>query len=341
MQKIIGEGNKVNYGVFDEKIDFNYRDYRLWNFFGKEIKGLRKKIAMHAFNYVGINAGEVFVGLACVRLGYGHMVFAYVYDYDKGMVFDYNKLGPGRGGLDFPGNPDEYVIKYEKGKNLALIRKSHDKQNLYVEADLGGRLEIKISAPYGLEDYSPLRVLNPSEPYRWTFTEKCSPIKPEAIRIILDGKDLEIDPENAAILYDWSGGYLRRETNWYWAAFASPLPQDESIQIGANFAALTNEAFFSENAFWIGKERTRISRCIFDFDMSDLYKPWHIWDEDGQVDLHFTPKADRGEKVNALLIKSNFNQFFGFFSGKLAPKGKEAVEFEKIHGLTEFHRALW
>ncbi|ACL06308.1 conserved hypothetical protein [Desulfatibacillum aliphaticivorans] len=340
MKRIIGPNNKVNYGVYDELVDFNYKDFRLMNFFGKEIKGIRKYLALHMFNYIGINAGDYFVGLAAVRLGYMHLVFAYVYDYNQGMLFEMDKKGPGKGKLIFPVNPDEYSINYSTAKDRLIFVKSHSRNTLALQACLDGRLEISLTAPYGLEQYQPLRVLNPSDPYRWTFTEKCSPIVPDTLEISLDGNKLDPGPA-PTLLYDWSGGYLRRETNWYWAAFSSPLPGEDEEIVGANFAALTNESFFSENAFWVGKERTRVARCIYDFNQTDLYQPWRIWDEDGTVDLHFVPQADRGERINAFLIKSNFNQLFGTFSGKLHPKGGELVEFEGIRGLTEFHRAVW
>ena len=45
MYKLIGENNKVNYGSIDEVIDFNYKDFKLLNFFGKELKGFVKNNA--------------------------------------------------------------------------------------------------------------------------------------------------------------------------------------------------------------------------------------------------------------------------------------------------------
>jgi len=338
MYKLIGENNKVNYGSIDEPIDFNYKDFKLLNFFGKEIKGIKKKFAFHKFNYIGIIADEYLVGFAAVSLGYMHNVFAYLFDYKKGVIYEYNAIGLGdEKKLLFGVNPDEYEISFRKGRTKLHITKSHTQGKLIVDADFEGRLKVNAIIPYNLENSKPLRVLNPSEPSRWTFTEKCSPLVPESIGVSFEG--LELEYTNVSVLYDWSGGYLRRHTNWYWAAFSGILP--DTMQIGANIAALVNESYFNENAFWINGNRTRSHQCIFDFDVSDPYKPWRIWNEAGTIDIKFNPEGERSENINAVLIKTAFRQFVGKFSGILKPENGNSVEFSDVYGFTEYHRAKW
>ena len=341
MVKIIGDDNKVRYGVWDEPLDYNYKDFALYDFFGREIKGLRKKFAQGAFNYVGVSTGEYLVGAAAVALGYMNMVFAYLFHYQRGLLYAYEAKAPGNFCLDFPFNPDGYDIRFSRGKNRMRLSKSHATGELVLEASLGGRLDVHLKAPYGLETHHPLRVLNPTEPTRWTFTEKCSPIVPRECEISLDGHAMPCDKSRTTLLYDWSGGYFRRETNWYWGAFSGLSAGRAPVLVGANFAALTNEAYFSENAFWINNQRTRVTRCIFDFDQKNLFKPWRLWDEAKTIDLVFAPAARRGENINALVLKSSFHQFFGRFSGVLRPPDGKPARLENLWGLGEFHRSVW
>lgn len=344
MKSIIGPDNKVNYGVFDEPVNFNPDDFRLWNFFGKEITGLKRRFAFHSFNYLGISFGDYFVGFAAVRLGYLNTVFAYVYQFGKGIVARFDVKNPLDAFLDFPADPDEYAIKFKKGKSFLTIEKSHAKKTLAARSDFAGKIRVSLAARYGLDVQTPLRVLNPSEPFRFTFTEKAAPILCESASVTLDGRELVEDPSRVTVLYDWSGGFLRRETNWFWAAFSGfgKTASGAEIPAGANFAALTNEAYFSENAFWTGVgNRSRVSRVIFDFTAQDPYRPWRLWDEAGTVDLVFTPQGERAEKINAVLLKTWFRQFFGSYSGTLSPPGGEPVTLDGVHGVSEFHRALW
>jgi len=68
MYKLIGNNNKVNYGCIDEPIEWNYEEFKLLDFFNKEVKGFKKNFAYHQFNYIGITAGEYIVGFATVDL---------------------------------------------------------------------------------------------------------------------------------------------------------------------------------------------------------------------------------------------------------------------------------
>ncbi|MBW1989100.1 MAG: DUF2804 domain-containing protein [Deltaproteobacteria bacterium] len=341
MRPVIQKNGQPHYGLFEGPVDFNHQDFILRNFFGKPVGGLRRRLAFHAFNFLGVRAPGLLAGVAAVDLGYGHLLFAYAHSFSRGTLFSWQARGPGKGKLSFPKNPDEYTITYEKGKNRLLVEKSHADGRLFAAADLGGRFKLLVSAPYGFEN-QPLRVLNPSEPFRWTFTEKAAPVLPEAVEVVVDGEILAADPREASLVVDWSGGFMRRETNWYWAAFSTAGGGTAAGQpAGANFAALTNESFYAENAFWTPPGRTRVPRVTFSFDVEDLYKPWRVADEKGLVDLTFTPSAERGEKVNALLIKSFFRQFFGVYRGVLRPPGKPRVEIHGVEGFAEFHRALW
>ncbi len=91
MYKIIGKDNRVNYGCIDEPIEWNYTDFKLLDFFNKEIKGFKKKFAYHQFNYVGITAGQYILGFATVDLGYLYNVFAFIYSKEQGTFFEFNE----------------------------------------------------------------------------------------------------------------------------------------------------------------------------------------------------------------------------------------------------------
>ena len=184
---------------------------------------------------------------------------------------------------------------------------------------------------FSIESHQPLRVLNPSVPTRFTYTEKCSPLTTTDFELSLDGKLLEYETDKVVAIYDWSGGYLRRETNWYWTTFGAVLSDNTSI--GANFAAFTNETYFSENAFWIDHKRTRVNRVLYDFNEQAPYEPWHIYDEARTMDLIFTPQGERNDKMNGgPLVKMIFRQFVGTFDGFFKPENTGKIAFKGIKG---------
>lgn len=341
MIKLIGDNNKVNYGCIDEPIEWNYEDFELRDFFNKEIKGLKKKMAYHQFNYIGITAGEYIAGFAVVDLGLIKNVFGFIYRKGEGILLESDDkcLGSSKQ-MDFPRNPDNHITEFRASKTRIRIEKSHESGMLSIDCVFKNRLKIKGDFPFSLDSHQPLRVLNPSIPTRFTYTEKCSPLKAARFELSLDEKPLEFDREKVVAIYDWTGGYLRRETNWYWTAFGAVLPDETTI--GANFAAFVNETYFSENAFWVNSKRSRVSRVIYDFNELNPYEPWHVYDEAQTIDLIFTPEDERNDKINGgPLVKTIFRQFVGTFTGYFRPENSNKVEFSEVKGFCEMHRAIW
>jgi hypothetical protein len=338
MHRLIGENGRVAYGCLDGPVEFNPEAFPLRDFFGRRLGGLRRRMALGAFTYVGILGDGFLVGLAAVKLGYACNVFGFFFDYRTRTMWERGvKDLPWR--LTFPLDPDESSIEYEgRGCRLDLV-KSHAREVLEVEARFGDRLKVKGLFPYGFGKH-PLRVVNPScgDPNRFTFTEKCAPLLPSELSVVFDGQERAIGP--AAALYDWSGGFLNRNTNWLWAAMAGTLP--DGTTVGANFAALVNESFYPENAFWVDGKRVRLAQVIFEYDPEDPGKEdWRIHTEDGQVELRFRPLGERGERTRLPFLKVNFRQFAGEYSGWLRDPGGRSVRLERLHGVAEVHQSVW
>lgn len=351
MYKIIGKNNTVRYGCIDEEVDWNVQDFKLYDFFDKEVRGIRKKLTYHKFNFIGINSGPYVLGFAVVDLGAIRDVFAYLFSKDKGLVYTYDKKMPFVSKrLVFPDGPDAHRIEFTNANSSLVIDKSHAKEYLLVDCNFDNKLVFKADFIYGLKQCKPLRVLNPSLPTHWTFTEKFAPLQARSFSLSFDGSSVPVDPETTCAVYDWSGGFLRRETNWFWASIAGI--NSDGRRIGANFAALVNETYYPENAFWLDGKRTIVPRIRFDFDNGDLYKPWHIYDgslmpetlKSGEplVDLVFTPYGERSEKVRAMPVsKLYFRQFIGSFSGSFLASDGTRYQVKDLSGFCEIHRSVW
>lgn len=338
MHRLILEDGRVRYGCLDGPILFNYQDFVLRDFFGRTCGPLRRRLALGAFTYVGLLGEGVLLGLAAVKLGYASNVFAHLFEKGTGRVWEHAFKGL-PGAVAFPLDPDEGEVRFERGARFLRIAKSHGRESLEVEARFPG-LEARAVIPYGM-GRRPLRVVNPScgDPDRFTFTEKCASLVPEELAIRFEGRDL-VRPGTAAALYDWSAGFFNRRTNWLWAALAGTAA--DGLRVGANFAALVNESFYPENAFWIEGRRTRLAQVIFEYDPADpAREDWRIHTEDGQVDLRFRPLGERSERSSLPFVKVHFRQFAGEYTGWLRdPRGRSA-RLERLLGVAEVHRSVW
>lgn len=340
MHTLIGENGKVGYGCLDGPVHFNHEAFPLRTFFGRRAGGLRRRMALGAFSYLGILGDGCLAGLAAVRLGYVANVFGFFFDFRTGDFWEHSvKDFPGR--LDFPLDPDEGAIRYRSRSCSLDLAKSHGREVLEVEARFGKRLAVSGRFPYGFAN-KPLRVVNPScgDPNRFTFTEKCAPLLPEALSVTFDGVERAGPLAQAAAVYDWSAGFFNRHSNWLWSALAGILP--DGTPVGANFAALVNESFYPENAFWVGAKRIRLAQVVFDYDPADPRgEDWRIFTEDGQVDLRFRPLGERGERTRVPFLKVNFRQFFGEYTGWLRDPGGRSVRLDRMRGVAEIHLSVW
>ena len=340
MQRLIGERGKVGYGCLDGPVLFNHEDFPLRNRFGRPLGALRRRLALGAFTYLGILGDGFLVGLAAVRLGYAATVFGYLFDFGTGAFWECSvKDLPSR--LAFPMDPDEGTVRYEGRGCRLVLDKSHRRETLLLEGGFGGRLEVKARFPCGFP-LMPLRVVNPScgDPLRFTFTEKCAPLRPEELSVRFDGVERVASLAATAAVYDWSGGYFNRHTNWLWAALAGVLP--DGTAVGANFAALVNESFYPENAFWMEGRRVRLAQVIFDYDpLEPRREDWRIFTEDGRVELRFRALGERGERTRLPVLQVNSRQFFGEYTGWLRDPEGRSVRLERMRGVAEVHLSMW
>lgn len=329
-------GNPINGIIKNKKINFNYKDYKLLNFFNKELKGLKKRFKFHHFNYYAFLSDKYVLAFAVVDLGYIKSFFIYLYDFNgKFLIKTEKKILPLSKKLDFPINPDNYTIKYKNKKEFLVVAKNFFDNLLSVSGQFKN-LTFNFNVNYGVKN-TPLKIVTPAGHDGWTFTEKCSNIN-DFNEIYVNYKGEELDFTNASLIYDWSGGYLKRETNWVWISF-SGISNDKSI--GANFAAMVNETYETENIYWINKKSFKEGVILFNYNKTALYNSWTIINHDKTIEVEFSPKDEINDNTNALVIKNSFRQFIGKFSGYFLDENGKKVTFKDITGVAEIHKALW
>lgn len=337
--KIIGENNKVNYGMIDEPIIYNQKDFTLKSIFNKNISAFKQKYHYHQFNYLGILNQEYAIGIATVDLTFAYSIFAFVYKFNQGILFkkELTKLIRGKN-FAFDRNPENYHIEYKDSKNSFLILHSKEKGELELHINLGKKFILNGSLDFSLA-HNPLRVLNPTIPTRWAFTEKKAPLHFNSLDCAINGKPIQLEKGKTTLCYDWTGGFLRHETCWYWAMLSGLTTKKKPF--GANLASLVNESFYPENAVWIDDERTTFNRIVFDFDQNNPMEPWHIFSTDKNIDFTFKPEGLYSRKFSApIILKTNFNQFIGHYSGYVKI-GSEKHQIKEVPGFSEIQISQW
>jgi hypothetical protein len=64
-------------------------------------------------------------------------------------------------------------------------------------------------------------------------------------------------------------------------------------------------------------------------------------DEDGRLDLVFTPFLERVAKTDLKVLRSEVHQMFGRYNGTLVSDSGEKIEIKDAIGWAEEHNAKW
>ncbi|QLE86425.1 DUF2804 domain-containing protein [Shewanella sp. Scap07] len=291
--------------------------------------GLAKHFAYKQFQFIAITTPRYMIGVALADIRYVGSSFCYVYDIKANKLVEHNFLRPLGLGYTMTDSPYSGRSSIAGGKVAFVIEDGLWQLTLnmkHIQADL--RL-----TPLALS--LPMAVCTPTGYSGWTYTQKHNGLKVSGTLTI----EHEPQPLNQALGgYDFSAGFMRRETSWRWASINGRIA--DKI-IGLNLAAGVNETGSNENVFWVDGERHLLGAVHFEFERHNRDSDWRVFSDDGRVDLQFMPHNCRKEKLNLVLLKSNFRQYIGTFSGTITDTKGCEHQISNVLGLTEDHFAKW
>ncbi len=154
----------------------------------------------------------------------------------------------------------------------------------------------------------------------------------------------EFHDDNSFGTLDWGRGVWTRDNTWYWGV-AQGMQNGHrfGMNLGYGFgdtsAASENMVFVDGVAHKLGRVdfgipvRDTSARTVGEF--YDLMQPWHVTDNDGRLDLLFTPDIDRVDFIDLKLVVSDQHQVFGTFSGYVVLDDGTRFEISDLRGSAE------
>ena len=321
-QPIIGHFDGIPHALNIEQFDYR-------NTMDTKANAWQRHFHYKQFQFVSVVTETHIIGVAIADIRYLSSAFCYVYDIQNNELEECSWLRP----LEF----DKQVTRspFEGITNIAGQNIMFDIENGQWKVSLNTKI---INAELCLEsecDSLPMAMCSPTGYSGWTYTQKHNALK---ITGSLEINQQPISLEQARAGYDFSAGYMKRETSWRWASINA---QSHNTNIGLNLAAGVNETGGCENVLWVNGSRHLLNPVYFMFNRDDIDRPWTITSQDGRINLTFTPINQRSEKLNLWVLKSNFRQFIGHFSGSIQDNDGSIHQLENVLGLTEDHFARW
>jgi Protein of unknown function (DUF2804) len=186
---------------------------------------------------------------------------------------------------------------------------------LFEGDDLGaGVIDISLREGPGVEVLSP-------HGRSWIWTRKQAGI-PVSGTVRVDGREHRV--EGPLGFVDESAGYHARRTTWRWSAGIGRARDGRAV--AWNLVEGVHDApTASERTVWVEGDPHEVEPQAFAADLSAV------------GDLRFTEWSAREDHTNRLVMRSDYRQPFGSFSGSV-PGG---IELESGYGVMEWHDVRW
>jgi len=337
--RLINRQGDARFGVFPEPVsEVNFRDYELRTPMDRRSGPLARHFGFNQFQFLGGLSESLVFGCAIVDIRFVGQAFLYFYEPLTRRYAEFSFRSPLALGTHFDQRPEDGSATFRSGDNHFAMTATSEPRQRQLWVRLAGGVEV--DAVFNEEEprIQPMWISTPAGSDGFVFARKTAGA-PVSGTVRWEGRTIDLAELGALGHNDWTAGYMRRETFWNWGCLAGRLPDGRIV--GLNVSCGVNETGHSENCFWLDGALHRLGCVSFEYDRRDLMKHWRLRDSDGRLDLEFTPEGFHAEKVNALVVATNFQQLFGRYRGTLRTQAGETIELQGQLGYAERHYAKW
>lgn len=335
---LVNPDGTVRLGIFPDAIDrVNGRDYVLRDPFGKPRGALARHFGFHQFQFLGGLSEKLIFGCAIVDTRWVSSAFVYCYDPATRCRVEHSVKRPLHLGLEVSDTPEVGTMRLMAGDARFAMHGDAAPRARRLEVVAG---PITIAATFSEETppMEPMRICTRAGATGWVYARKTAGLGMTGT-LRWEGETYDLATLGIHGHHDWSAGYMRPETFWNWGCLAGRTADGRIA--GLNVSCGVNETSVTENCFWLDGRLHKVDTVAFEYDQRDLMKPWRLRSADGRVALDFVPEGMHVERLNAIVLATNFHQLFGRFTGTLTTAAGERVAIENMLGFCEDHYAKW
>jgi hypothetical protein len=298
-------------------------------------------VRLKEWHYLSFSGDDAFVAIAMVQLGYLSKAFVYAIDRREGWrIADYSHIAPLGRSVTMAPSPVRGATTFRAGTNRVAFEATGTPETGGWKVDLDLRLSDRSRLVGGFtvlrgDGFSLVHKLPSGNP---AYTHKDAGLLAEAD---LRWGDRPIRGRGLSSS-DWTRSLAMRETRWRWAAFTHTLA--DGRRVGLNLSALVYDdarGESEENVVFVDGRLHSLGGARFELPRNPATEPWRVTSiRPGEFELTFEPRGAHRENTNALVLKSQFVQPFGVFTG-FVRSGDEAIDVSGAVGVVEDHAAVW
>jgi hypothetical protein len=302
------------------------------------VPGLWGRFRLKEWEYLSLTTDRFFVGFALVQLGYLANAFCYLVDRrEPAKKHEYEAFSPLGLALRFAPSSVSGESRWERGRDRVVVH--HDRGwEAEIDLPLG---EHRLRGSFGAEPRESLALLFELPGRRPAYTHKAAALPARGL-LTWGSERLEADGGLASL--DWTRSHALRETRWKWAAFSGRARDGRSVGLNLSAEVYDDPQGDSrENALWVDGRVYPLGGVRFELPPEPARDPWRICSRStDEVDLEFRPAGARAQRLNLLLLQSEFVEPYGTFWGRIQCRETQTpVEVDGVFGVVENHRSVW
>ncbi len=239
-----------------------------------------------------------------------------------------------KGKTHLPSTSETGDVKFENKKIKLYFRNDHGKRKLsctFREFKKQEDLEINIILE---NSSSSVVIVTPfAKPKHFYYNQKINCLKGTGFAKI---GEKTYDLTTCYGVLDWGRGVWTYKNTWYWSSMSGVL-NDKTIGFNLGYGFGVNENA-TENMFFYDNKCYKLDEVSFNIPMiknkEDYLSNWTFTSNDNKLYLEFKPIINRKALTNALIIKTDQNQVFGYFKGYIYADDQK-IEFDNLLGFAE------
>ena len=308
------------------------------NFYG--IKALQH-FRIKRWDYYAVFTPTRFFSATIADLGYAGNIFVYTLDFETGELHEEGLVIPFGKGVTLERNPTDGTASFANDKVSLDFKIDGEKRYLKVDwpdfhDGRGIQAEITLQHP---AEHESMNIIIPIGEKRFYDNTKINCMPAEGFIQYGEQRE-ELMPTSSLGSLDWGRGVWEYQSFWNWASTSGFLPDGGTIglNLGKGFGDLSKA---SENAVIVNGRVHKLDQVEFGYTSGDYMQPWHFTDNEGRLDLVFTPFKERTATTNLVIITSEVHQIFGRYNGHVILDDGTKLEIKDLIGFAEEHHAKW
>lgn len=300
-----------------------------------------QRFRVKRWDYYAVFSPQRFFSATVADLGYAGNVFVYTLDLVHNELHEEGLVIPLGRGVQLPRDSMRGETSFANRQAALRFQAEAGERRIFVDwpgyhEGRGIKAEITLTCP---PEHESMTIAIPIGAKRFYYNRKINCLPAQGYIQYGDLRE-ELHPRESLGSLDWGRGVWEYRSFWNWASASGYLPDGRTLglNLGRGFGDLSRA---TENCLILDGRVHKLDQVGLNYQPGEMMRPWRFTDNEGRLDLTFTPFHERVARTALVVIDSEVHQMFGRYTGCARLDDGQQVQVRDLIGFAEEHRARW